>query len=55
MKNTLAAAALVLAALGFGQLASGQHPTAAAHRTVTASTVQPSDLGWGTGSAPANG
>jgi len=46
MKNTLAAAALVLAALGFGQLASGQHH-AAAHTSVQASTVTPNDLGWG--------
>jgi len=55
MKNTLAAAALVLAALGFGHLASGQQTTPAAHTSVTASTAQPNDLGWGTGTTPVNG
>ncbi len=51
MKNTLAAAALILAALGFGQLAPGQHH-AVAHISVQASTITPNDLGWGGGTAP---
>lgn len=51
MKNTLAAAALILAALGFGQLASGQHHVAT-RSTVHASTVSPLDLGWGAPTVP---
>ena len=50
MKNTLAAAALILAALGFGQLASGQHHPAA-RVSAEASIIGPNDLGWG-GGAP---
>ncbi len=57
MKNTLAAAALIIAALGFGsathhQPAAGQHQAGAsvAHDLGWGGSVAPADLGWGGGS-----
>jgi hypothetical protein len=60
MKNTLVAAALMLATLGCGQLATAQNSTAT-HATIAAApsahltTVSPADLGWGGAPAPTAG
>ena len=66
MKSILAAAALIVAALGFGSATAAHQPTAG-HRQFSASvandlgwgsgatgtgTVSPSDLGWGGGTTP---
>jgi len=51
MKSTLAAAALIIAALGFGS--ATHHQPAAGQPQASASVAQ--DLGWGSGSvAPAD-
>jgi hypothetical protein len=52
MKKTLAAAALILAALGFGSASVAHQPTAG-HRQASASSTT-SDLGWGDGTATPN-
>jgi hypothetical protein len=56
MKNTLVAAALMLATLGSVQLATAQNSTATHAATASAvghlTTVSPSDLGWGSAPAP---
>jgi hypothetical protein len=58
MKNTLVAAALLLATLGSAHLASAQH-SSAPHAAVAASGVvqptsaSPDDLGWGGGTPAA--